>query len=592
MNQRMQASAPYKRPSRIIGRFCAFACIAGLGLGGAAAADELDPTQATLAYLSVREWVSTFDPPPFDDPAAAIPVDGAEAACVIIRLRGRVLGSATETRPGPLMLRRATGRALAAVLGDRTVSALPENLRTDIADRLTLEIEFAGTPRPLPGRSFDSLIAQLDPGLDGIALRHGTTWRYQFPSEALQSGTAGDQSRRLIGMALDLGLPVTFEDLAVTGARFYRFRTVHLAQRAPGRSPMLLYRGSVVVPGPLDDDTIASTTGQLVDHIIASLVGEPKGLGLAGTYRPAADDYQPLMARPRDQALAALALARLAALTTAQPAQASRLRDAGRVILEELRVVIEGEDDPLANRGSCAAIVLAGLALGEASDEPTQLWLDAAARTLRESAGPTGTVTDADGERTGTVNQALAAAALTHLARLEPTLRPLAQLVVARAWDAVDPPNHVTLLPWIAWAEDDLAALGTPRPGGQANLDQIAAVLGKAQYTGDSTMPDADLEGGFELGGRPDAQSARPLAFLATRVDAGAVEADAIRRAARFLCQLSVRDADLWAYTNPPRAIGGIRQATWDHDMPMAVQATALLALTEAMRALGIEPGV
>jgi hypothetical protein len=188
------------------------------------------------------------------------------------------------------------------------------------------------------------------------------------------------------------------------------------------------------------------------------------------------------------------------------------------------------------------------------------------------------------------------AAAMARLLKVDaPAIEPgTVRAAIDTVWSSVPGHQQVSLLPWIGWAELDLAA-ATGRPlRNQQRLQTLLELL-------DATRIDAgepDLRGGFALtaGRRPaaDAQSTRPAAFVATALrqpalippDRRAAAIEAHRSTMRYLQQLAISDSLLWAIQTPERAEGGLRAATWDFRQPVAAQAMGLLAAAETLISL------
>ncbi|NNF41547.1 MAG: hypothetical protein HKN62_00590 [Phycisphaerales bacterium] len=557
-----------------------------------------DPAAAVGAFLTVEQWVREFQTPAPADPASLVPVDGASGVMVMLRHRGRLLGTGINLSGDALMVRRAAGRALTSVLGDPTVANLPEDQRARVGRTLTLELAFSGPMIALPGRTFSDVAMQLAPGLDGVAMRRGESLQVLFPSQIRQQNIADRLTRRLPALAADLGLPAApLPELTQRfGVRLYRFRTLDLTQRAPGRRPMETFRGETLVRiDEIDADRIATLASGLTDHIITSLWGRDEPFGLMGDYRPALDRYEPLLASPRDQALCVYALGRYAGVDGLPASEADRARTAASVILTELAATVEGEPPPLPDLSTAAVIVLAanlGIDVDPAVTEP--LLSQAAAEV-------DGVIDEADLSTHGTHTLALAthAAAVRSSAPGGPDATAVAAFV-DRVWTRTPPGERLSLLPWIGWAEDLLRRAGHDRTQRVTDLRTLRTVLEAIRVAPDPAT--ADLRGGFQLGRGPaasvTAQSARPAAYLATMLGdpiftppGGRPALDTRHRETmRYLVQLSVEDRLLWRIRNPNRALGGLRAATWDIDQPVAAQAIGLLAASETLRQWRREP--
>lgn len=574
-----------------------------------AAASLPDAAGVVSACLTLHRWVEAFDAPDPDLPEAALPIENATAVYIALRQRGRVLGSGRDAAGDAHMVRRAAGRAMSAVLGDRTVASLPEALRGTLGDSLTTEFEVAGTLVPLPGRSFARIAEVLEPGLDGVAMRRGDVTEYLFPAEMRTANTTRHLGRNLPALAVALGLPA--EELSELTRRFdvrmYRFRTIHLVQRGPGRRPFETFRGDVVVPqDAIDGAAIDRFAAGLTDHLITTLWAREEPLGLMGDYRPSRDDYTPLVAPPRDQALVAFALARYAA-ALGDDGRSRSPRDAAEVVLVELTQTAEGEIDPLSDPVACAAIIYAVTELPGAVDDPRmRVLFDGAVQAVVGAFAPTRSFAPADtGAAISEHGQSMIAGALARCMRAAPDrLRAagvdadLVRDAINAAWGAVPDHRRIALLPWIAFAEaDDAEMHGRPLINAGA-LRMLRTLLNSSRIGAATSHGAPDLAGGFPLQGAGNelvtAQTTRPAAFIAwalrqpdlTGPGEVEVETGLHLRTMRFLRQLSVDDDLLWSVRAPLRAKGGLRAAPWDSDQPVAAQAMGLLTAAETLVSL------
>ncbi len=570
------------------------AVAAGPPAGPAAMPDAADVVRA---WQAARRWVDTFQVPDPGDPAARASIGGAHGVCLVLRQSGRLVAIATDTSVGDggeLMLRRAAARALGQALADPAVAALPREMLHAAGSALTMELEVAGRPLPLVAGSEREVAEQLEPGLDGVAMRRGDTVAMLFPAQMRAGNSAGRVERLLPALAPELGLEVL--PLPDLGRRFdvsiYRFPVTTLVQSSPRGAPFPTGRGEILVTDALvTPQSLARAAIDLAAHLGASMAPMDESLGLMGTYRPTADRYEPLIAPPFDQALAAWSLAHCARVPGIEAAARGRMIALAREILTELDVVAAAEDDPLADRGTCAAIVLAGLGLPGYVDgaEPPRIYGEAARRV---AAGV------ADGGETLSPNgRALVAWALARLAAWgKAGVRlPAVRAALDGAWSSVPPHQQVTLLPWIAWAESDYAA---DTRGTLEHADDLARLRDLLEESRIGEAGPAELEGGLRLaeGSRlvATAQAFRPAVFLAWSIrepgltpppDAPAALGRSLATA-RFLIQLSVRADSTWAYANPERALGGVRAALFDSDQPVAAQAMALATLSETLLSL------
>ncbi len=570
-----------------------------------------DAGDVVTAYTTARRWINAFDLPAPNEPTAGVTVRGADGVCVILRHNGRVVGRGADSTADDLMLRRAIGRALGEVLGDPAVANLPPALTDGIGRALTLELEVAGRPLPLLGQTYQEIAHQLAPGLDGVALRRGKARAMLFPAQMRANNTADRVERLLPSLAVELGLAllplpqlVKLYDLSI-----YRFATTHLTQASPDQPPFETYRGdTVVLEADVTRQSIAALADGIAAHLITSISPLPEPLGIMGTYRPTADRYDPLIAPPLEQALAALALGRYSQAPDVDQRKARLAAQASRQILSQLAELAPGEDDPLTSSVACAAIVFAALETAGARDDPSCQRLLAAAtnRVLTAHTRVKGPVAD-DHESAivrpiGPHGRAMLCSALSRLLRAESaSIDPsVVRSAINAVWESVPQHQQVSLLPWLGWAESDYA-LATGQPIANAErLQEIRAVLDASRIRdglGDQPVP-PDLAGGFALatGGRliASAQSLRPAAYLAgmlrdphlTPPHEAQLALGRHLKVMRFIMQLAVRESSAWAFRNPPRALGGIRAAPWDSDQPPAAQALGLIGAAETLMSL------
>ncbi len=596
-----------------------------------------DAAGVAEAYLRARRWIDSFAPPAFDDPEARISIENATGICVILRNARRVVGTGTasigaDSEPD-LMLRTAVGRAMADVLGDPAVASLSEELRDQLGRVLTLELEVAGELRPLLGRNYHSIAQQIEPGLEGAAMRRGEMRAMLFPSQLRAANAAGSLVTRLPGLASEVGLEVI--DLPTLQRRhsisLHRFRTTHLTQRTPAGFPFETFRGDRVVPlSEITEETIVEFADALAGHMLNRLWNAPSALhddtqvgdvgdalanaalpaesqlalGMKGDYDPVRSAFWPAVAPPLDQALAALALMRYASSPHADEATAARARAAVSSILSGLATLEEGEVDPLIDPAACAVVVILLAERPELhAEDPAIDRLGRSALDVVSSSFSRGTGFQSDHRSISPHAQALLAAAMAaRLGQADAASKPSGVDVVREAidtaWASVPPQQHVSLLPWIGWAELAFAqATGEPMAG-EAVLQSIRTAIEEERSLARDEW-DPDLAGGFPLvigdiagGNRPTAQTSRPAAFFATMLSEPTLTPDdelpgareRHRETLRFLVQLSVRETSEWWLRSPAAAIGGLRASMWDSTMPLPAQALGLMTAVESLR--------
>lgn len=568
-----------------------------------------DAGDVVAAYMTLRTWTDRLEGPPPGDAAASLPLRDAAGVSVTLRRFGRVIGfsSSLNARQGEMMTRRAWGRAMAQALGDRAVTALPEEVRSEIGRGLTLELEVAGQMQPLLGRTWQRIARELEPGIDGVAVRQGDQWAALFPSQLLSSNTAGNVATRLPALAAELRLPAV--ELSVLlrdhNISVYRFRTLHLAQSDPRSFPFETVRGDQVVA-----DSQVTTRGiqSFADHLALHLLNkihdrtvdddgtERPALGLLGDYQPVADSYRPLTAPPIDQALVSFALSQYSLAPGVNVEVALRAREQAGRLLRDLHATHQQDSVMLNDPTVAASIVYAATAYRGHSRE------DVAIAAIAGAAVEAISRIDAAEVRSAHARAMIAGAAARMLVSEQDGDANDASAVrglLDAAWQAVPEHQHISLLPWIGWGELDFAQATGEAVQQADQLRQVRELLDASRVTAADVNVAPDLFGGFALAdgiaSRPTAQVTRPAAFLATMLREGQLTGDdevagALGRhlqTMRFLMQLSVREESTWSMRNAQRALGGIRAATWDSDMPNAAQVMALLTATEALQSLG-----
>ena len=558
-----------------------------------------DPLQAVHAWSQVREWLDTYDAPSLQDEAALLPLDGVTGVCVILRNSGRIAGSGiamTGSTSPELLCRKAAGRAMSQALGDRIVSVLRQELGDAIGTFLTLELEIAGALVPLPGRTWERIATQVEPGIDGMALTWASRVKMLFPSEMLSMNRASTVDRALLGLVAEAGLPArAYGDLrAEQQLRVHRFRTIHLAQSTPDGRPFESLRGERLVPyHSHDEKAVLDAAHRLADHLLSTCIQELHGAGtmtLLGDYEPVPDVHRPLVASARDQALAAFALAGFADLP--HVLHGSRYRLGAWSLLADLAARLENE--PLADDlETCAALVYALSVLPQEPPAGGQDWGRAAlAARAREG------LAQVDGHTTprSIPGQALVIGARARVLLDNPgstgqDIRTLMDSI----WKETPVGQRTGLMPWIAWAAEDLAPAGGGLKPHIVDMRALRTALQSAQLTLSVPGVPHDVLGGMAIHSHrlpaADARSLPSIVFLAwsllhedmTPRSRLGMDRMVVRRAMRFLMQLQVHESEEWAFQSAAAVHGGLQIASWDNRQPAAAQVMGLLAFSEML---------
>ncbi len=571
-----------------------------------------EPIDAPSAELALRAWQACrtlLNTGNCGSNAPELTQSECWSAVVILRLDGRVVGVGESHDSAPI------AGALSNAITDarqRTPNSAhaSENERWQ---RTTLELELGAKPEPLIGADYAQAAQEIEPALDGIAVRRGDQWALAHPCVLQSLNAAASPEQTLLSLVLQLGLPARELAQLPTSEKvgLYRFRTTRIVQPAQTMTPTFVLRGARAHPA-LSASEACMVANEMADSIVEwfdrSMIRAPEdaasqpagersaltSLGIRGDYVPSERVDASLCAPPTEQALSAYALARFARLNDAASPLTRRAQTLSVEILDSLGEVSEVESDPLSNRKSIAWIVLAAVELGvlgsDLCDAPK-----ARALVVQATARLT-----TDGIQGDPLEQALAAAALTALDHAgRPVLdRSTLAASVDTLWTDQSRGQLVGVLGWMLIADEHLGATDPTH----AELARAArAALSRAQLGMDenedpltaTTIP-LDLVGGFALSGvgskGATAQSARPGHALALMLAdlrftpvgeqfrARAVQVGLIR----FLRQLRYDEVSSYLAPDTRRTMGAIRTAPWDSRVAVAGNAMALLCLKES----------
>jgi hypothetical protein len=585
---------------------------------------EPDVASCVNAFLSARDWVTVMKVPDNADAASAISLPGVRGVTALLRFEGRIIGSG-EDWPGGIgddrMLRRAISRAIASAFGDDLLRSLDPVLRESAGERLSLELDFAGRPEPLLGRTFDDCVARIDRGLDGIALRRGypgsISWHLAFPSAMMANNSARSPRAVIDRLVRESGLPPKdLPDLSrIEPVGIFRFVSFRLAQSSPTAPPAPRGRGIArIIDSEVTRESVTAHAMGVLRRFIRALPPEegteaiPRGVGIFGNYSPVRDAYEPLIAPPQDQGLVAWAAAAVATSGAFSPEERAEARELAHRVLRDFTQTTPTESRPLETVPAMASIVCA-IELLIQSPDPSGMEFDpdllATSQLAREK------LTERLVRGNNVTERALASlsAAMTVGTERRMVLATELRKVLDSLWQLPDRDQLISILPWLVLADTHFAR-STGEPGVHATEAQAAMRLlllvqaGFAELSGET-----DLRGGFRLSGERRAgvtsQSLRPglalagmLAYSRFAVAEGpeAAQSHAILRERmiallRFSQELTI-SADLPRfYRQPKRVEGGVREALWDSDQTVPANALAVLVDVTALQAELWGPG-
>ena len=552
------------------------------------------------AFQRVDSWIRAG----FSVPSESQPIDppGTTAACVTVRLNGKVLGRSTVSSPeGTLVWAAARGAALQAIESAPTQrdATRDEQLR-DIARRATLDIQFAGQLTPLMGESFVDAAQRLNPGVDGVAMRVGDRLALVFPGTMLSTNSTTAEALSACAGLLELP-PVDLASLRKDhNAIVYSFRAQQLAQPLAGREPVFLFRGGrVITPTEVSLAQLTAFANGLANRMNALRFPGDRPLGLLGDYQPWNGKHQPIVAPARDQALALYALGRYATSPAIDAANSARAARTFWTVFADFIKVDPSETNPLEDPVAAAFITLALRASPERPpgmprppttvNDPTVAALLAVRGAFDPEKGWKESLRPSE--------RAAIAFALADAARTKPDdakRRARADAAVRSLFREATPGTLVAYMPWLLDAE--LALAGTSDIASLPALLEFRDLVWRHQLTlADAGPENADLIGGIVFtAGRnplPTAQSARPMAALArmtfdtrfTPRDQVPAELARLMSSLRFLRQLAVDDALLHMMQDDQLSRWGIRNSPWDQTLTLDASAMALLTLVETL---------
>lgn len=568
------------------------------------------PADAIRAFETVEAWVraSTEEPP-----AEAADVPGLHAASVTLRYEGLIAGRGStelsDQSGDPHTLARAFGAAWSEALKALPIErdVLYHDRLRDIARHIVVSVELAGKPVPLvPADSFVSMLAAVDPGVDGVAVRAGERILAIFPEHMIVTGMEPMNAFRamvvqLIGQERALDDQLQLLPPSVLSERdslvFYRIPVVHLAQPRSDAPPIFLHRGARVVPLPrITERTLIDFADGMARNLMARKWPGVQHFGIGGTYDPFSGRMTPISAPPAEQAIAALALLRYARTPGVDAGLAAEARHFAVELLIELDRVESEESDPAESPASSAAFLIAWHEQPR-PDPEVQLRLgrliERCSATVRAAFDPeSGFARQINPGARGLIAYALTRRAIRSQV---PEERALATAAVREVYLRTEPGQLVTHMPWLGWAELDLAGRGDI-PAEAALLDLRDLIWSHQATQTQWTSP--DMVGGIVFTSTgltlPTWNTARASTFLATMLgdprltprDESPGQIARLTLTMRFLRQLAADEASAFMYRSPSKAEMGVRAAGWDHRMPPDATSFSLLSVCELLGSL------
>lgn len=589
-----------------------------------AALEPPAPAACIEAFNTVSGWVRGWAVP--ENPVEADP-PGTAGVCVTLRLAGasgRTLSRSVVMTHGA---NRGTTMALATRAALREAEpklalekdATREARLREVAARVLVDVQFAGVPVPMGGESIDDIAARLNPGRDGVLARvraagAGTTDADDavgavFPGSMLSMSLTPGKALEVAVGRLNLPPVGIAEQRSNHGLEVYRFASRQVAQTEAGGPAEILFRGGrVVALQEMNSQGLRDFASAMADHLCTHMWrgggAREAGLGLRGSYNPLTDTYTPPVASPREQAVAALALARFVRSVGTDAASRERAAGIARETLDLLTVRSDREADPLASPTDAAAWLLADAEIAGLPPVDDAGWaqrVGAFRAEARKALASAAAFKDADGSVEWNIalpqpERAVVACAMAWTAGDDAAALARASSAVRSLFRDTPPGDLVALLPWIGWAELALAPSADARVPAAEALKQLRALCWSRQRSAEVSVDDPDMAGGIVFstgsGGWPTWQTLRPVAFMGTMLgDQRLTSEDELRRevlslvaSLRFARQLAVDGSVAHMMRDPSRALGGVRLAAWDQLVSLDATSLALLAVCESLK--------
>jgi len=579
------------------------------------------PAACIEAFNTVCGWVRDWAVP--DDAPQADP-QGTAGVCVTLRLAGATGRTLSRSVVMTNHANRGATLALAtrAALREAQPKLALEKDATraarlkEVAARVLVDVQFAGAGVPMGGDSADEIAQRLNPGRDGVMARVRAAGAGAsdaddavgavFPGSMLSMSLTPGKALEVAVGRLNLPPVGLGEQRAKHGLEVYRFASRQVVQTEAGGLPEILFRGGRVVSmQEMNSQGLRDFASAMADHLCTHMWrgggAREAGLGLRGSYSPLTDTYSPPVASPREQAVAALALARFARSVGTDAESRERAAGIARETLDLLTVRSEREADPLASPTDAGAWLMADAEVNQLPPVDDAGWaqrVGAFRVEAQKSLASAANFRDAEIEWDGAVSpgeRAMVACAMAWTAT-DDAARARAGAAVRSLFRGTPAGELVALLPWLGWAELALVPdANTPVPAGEA-LRQLRALCWSRQRSAEVSVEDPDMAGGIVFssgsGVWPTWQTLRPLAFLGTMLgDRRLTSDEELRRevlslvaSLRFARQLAVDGAVAHMIRDPSRALGGVRLAAWDQLVSLDATSLALLAVCESLR--------
>ncbi|MDP7006357.1 MAG: hypothetical protein QF718_09130 [Phycisphaerales bacterium] len=542
-----------------------------------ASPNQADMFKNTL-FSTVREWMrEDFQAPTNVD---SCPLESA-FVCLVLRHHGKTLGYGSSTS-----LPEAASIAFNEVSRNKIFSMdLTEEMKNEIIDSISVELEYGGTPIPSAHKNIDRFDYTFNQGMNGVAVRRGSEWGIKMQAE-LRLSPFRTVSNIVESLCINLGIHPTIAfshelppDDDVT---LYSIPLTTYIQNSAGAEIITLIRGDELVQNEtLNTAYLTKLADSFASHLIKST--NANGMVIGG-YQPETNTLTNMFATHFVQILTANALQQYSKLSNAS--DSSPAMESSAVIIES--IANDFKKDKNIDTESAAALIIMLLDSTSKYSQAVQELLCACESKVMLAAekylDPSHTIPPAF-----ELSLVVAATIELGLHYEDEQLIDRGASLCSRCFSDVPLKTRASLIPWII-----TPILKLQQRGVTTFDDSLSELLQLAVSSQILTENDVDLIGGFmlitDIGNVVDARGLRMLPMLSKICDNSSsnktIAFKSLVLATRFVEQLTTRKEKSERYENPAMALGGVRKSTWNAEMPTEATAMALLGITNAITSI------
>lgn len=578
----------------------------------AIAEDRPDPGQTLAVFQDVEGWIINWNQPG----EYKLP-ENVTGVWVAIRRAGRIMGQSQDMNTAfdkevsslclPRAVRLAMDRAEQAARGKGDPAEQQDRQIAFQSEPNTIELQFAHIPRRIRATSMSAVVSHIRPGIDGVLLQKKDKVMSCFPGQMLADGLNPSQALLSLLATEDINLAQLGEGLASGAIRAWAFEVDHITQLRRGDPGSFMYRGThVISTTDMNTASLYKFADNLVSHLfthrLPADMSKPYSTFL-GQYDIELNLYEPFVCTNRDQAVCVYALIRYANMVNFSSAKRDKAYKLAMEILSGLNQSTSSNSgnnaDAIKEAGTAAMIMIT---INYIRDNNNSLLSDRG-RTyetwLDDLYDHCANIVNGSFSNDNGFNKDLSVSD-----RAKCALASGSAPAIDAAWQTTSDKLQPDLLPWLGWAEDQLAdKSNSGKLRSAIGLKNLRKQIWETQYTGNNVNGttrsniEPDLIGCLEYedsGTVSSWKTARPLAFAASVIaDARLTNSDEqikqilnATASFRFLKQLSVREDDQYRISDFSRAQGGVKTSIISTQVNPEATAVTLIAVIEMLENL------